>query len=69
MSYGKYVNIKIEKGDMVIFLLNFIFGNRMVVEFFINCLVKLGVIIKENGLDGYLYILGYVYKYEYDKIF
>ncbi|EIN14792.1 Hypothetical protein MAGb_3990 [Mycoplasmopsis agalactiae 14628] len=69
MSYGKHANIKIEKGDMVIFSSNPIPGNRMVVELLINRLAKLGAIIKENGPDGYLHTSGHAYKHEHDKIF
>ncbi|MFZ8217618.1 MBL fold metallo-hydrolase RNA specificity domain-containing protein, partial [Mycoplasmopsis bovis] len=69
MSYGKHANIKVEKGDMVIFSSNPIPGNRMVVELLINRLSKLGAIIKENGPDGYLHTSGHAYKHEHDKIF
>ena len=69
MSYGKHSNVKIEKGDMIIFSSSAIPGNRMVIELLINRLVKLGAVIKENGVDGYLHTSGHAYKYEHDKIF
>lgn len=69
MSYGKHANVKIQKGDMIIFSSNPIPGNRMVTELLINRLAKLGAIIKENGPDGYLHTSGHAYKHEHDKIF
>ncbi|VEU75542.1 hydrolase [Mycoplasmopsis maculosa] len=69
MSYGKHATVKIEKGDMVIFSSSPIPGNRMVIELLVNRLSKLGAIIKENGVDGYLHTSGHAYKHEHDKIF
>ncbi|WP_324672353.1 ribonuclease J [Mycoplasma sp. 888] len=69
MSYGKHATIKIVKGDTVIFSSSPIPGNRMVVELLINRLYKLGAIIKENGVDGYLHTSGHAYEWEHDKIF
>ncbi|AKF40981.1 beta-lactamase [Mycoplasmopsis canis] len=69
MSYGKHATIKINKGDMVIFSSSPIPGNRMVIELLVNRLYKLGAIIKENGVDGFLHTSGHAYKWEHDKIF
>ncbi|WP_435128498.1 ribonuclease J [Mycoplasma sp. 6243] len=69
MSYGKHATIKITKGDVIIFSSSPIPGNRMVVELLINRLYKLGAIIKENGIDGYLHTSGHAYQWEHDKIF
>lgn len=69
MSYGKHQSVKIEKGDMIIFSSSPIPGNRMVIELLVNRLAKLGAIIKENGVDGYLHTSGHAYKHEHDKIF
>ncbi|TDV23297.1 ribonuclease J [Mycoplasmopsis mustelae] len=69
MSYNKHATIKITKGDVVIFSSSPIPGNRMIVELLINRLYKLGAIIKENGVDGYLHTSGHAYKWEHDKIF
>ncbi|EGV00227.1 hypothetical protein MCSF7_02176 [Mycoplasmopsis columbina SF7] len=69
MSYGKHQTVKIEKGDMIIFSSSPIPGNRMVIELLVNRLAKLGAIIKENGVDGYLHTSGHAYKHEHDKIF
>ncbi|MGV2392887.1 UNVERIFIED_CONTAM: ribonuclease J [Campylobacter lari] len=69
MALGKHASVKIEKGDMVIFSSSPIPGNRMVIEILINRLSKLGAIIKENGVDGYLHTSGHAYKHEHDKIF
>ncbi|WP_029512597.1 ribonuclease J [Mycoplasmopsis iners] len=69
MSYGKHQIVKIEKDDMIIFSSSPIPGNRMVIELLVNRLAKLGAIIKENGVDGYLHTSGHAYKHEHDKIF
>lgn len=69
MSWGKHNHVKIQKGDMVIFSSNPIPGNRMVIELLVNRLAKLGAIVKENGIDGYLHTSGHAYKHEHDKIF
>ncbi|QSF13451.1 ribonuclease J [Mycoplasma sp. Mirounga ES2805-ORL] len=69
MSYGKHQSVKIEKDDMIIFSSSPIPGNRMVIELLVNRLSKLGAIIKENGIDGYLHTSGHAYKHEHDKIF
>ncbi|QNM93743.1 ribonuclease J [Mycoplasma sp. Pen4] len=69
MSFGKHATIKIMKNDMVIFSSSPIPGNRMIVELMVNRLYKLGAIIKENGVDGYLHTSGHAYKWEHDKIF
>ncbi|WP_322875807.1 ribonuclease J [Mycoplasmopsis felis] len=69
MSFGKHATIKLTKGDVVIFSSSPIPGNKMVVELLVNRLYKLGVIIKENGIDGYLHTSGHAYKFEHDKIF
>ncbi|QIW62398.1 ribonuclease J [Mycoplasmopsis gallinacea] len=69
MSYGKHASINIEKGDVVIFSSSPIPGNRMIIELLVNRLYKLGAIIKENGVDGYLHTSGHAYRYEHDKIF
>ncbi|TNK85367.1 ribonuclease J [Mycoplasmopsis pullorum] len=69
MSYGKHPTIKIAKGDMIIFSSSPIPGNRMVIELLVNRLYKLGAIIKENGVDGYLHTSGHAYRHEHDKIF
>ncbi|WP_029906408.1 ribonuclease J [Mycoplasmopsis opalescens] len=69
MSYGKHQSIKINKNDMIIFSSSPIPGNRMVIELLVNRLAKLGAVIKENGVDGYLHTSGHAYKHEHDKIF
>ncbi|WP_027120832.1 ribonuclease J [Mycoplasmopsis lipofaciens] len=69
MSHGKHQSIKIEKGDLILFSSSPIPGNRMVIELLVNRLSKLGAIIKENGVDGYLHTSGHAYKEEHDKIF
>ncbi|UUM19137.1 ribonuclease J [Mycoplasma sp. 1018B] len=69
MSYSKHKIIRIEKDDLVIFSSSPIPGNRMVIELLVNRLTKLGAIVKENGVDGYLHTSGHAYKYEHDKIF
>ncbi|KKB26756.1 ribonuclease J [Mycoplasmopsis meleagridis] len=69
MSLGKHHHVKIEKDDMIIFSSSPIPGNRMVIELLVNRLAKLGAIIKENGVDGYLHTSGHAYKHEHDKIF
>lgn len=69
MSYGKHASIKIMKNDLIIFSSSPIPGNKMVIELLINRLYKLGAIIKENGVDGYLHTSGHAYRHEHDKIF
>ncbi|MCU9933245.1 ribonuclease J [Mycoplasmopsis cynos] len=68
MSFGKHATIKISKGDLIIFSSSPIPGNRMVIELLINRLYKLGAIIKENGVDGFLHTSGRLQKRN-DKIF
>ncbi|MFL1059818.1 MBL fold metallo-hydrolase RNA specificity domain-containing protein, partial [Mycoplasmopsis synoviae] len=55
--------------DLIIFSSSPIPGNKMVIELLINRLYKLGTIIKENGVDGYLHTSGHAYRHEHDKIF
>lgn len=69
MSYNKHQSVKIEKNDLIIFSSSPIPGNRSEIELLINRLAKLGAIIKENGVDGYLHTSGHAYKHEHAKIF
>ncbi|OYD26600.1 ribonuclease J [Mycoplasma testudineum] len=69
MSYGKHHQIKIMHNDVIIFSSSPIPGNRMKIELLINRLYKLGAIIKENGVDGYLHTSGHAYIDEHIKTF
>ncbi|UVD81641.1 ribonuclease J [Mycoplasma iguanae] len=69
MATGKHPQISIKHNDMIIFSSSPIPGNRMKIELLVNKLYKLGAIIKENGVDGYLHTSGHAYQEEHDKIF
>lgn len=69
MSLGKHPQVTIKHNDMIIFSSSPIPGNRMKIELLVNKLYKLGAIIKENGVDGYLHTSGHAYQEEHDKIF
>ncbi|QJG66763.1 ribonuclease J [Mycoplasma phocoenae] len=69
MSFGKHPQIEIKKDDVIIFSSSPIPGNRSKIELLVNRLYKLGAIIKENGVDGYLHTSGHAYKDEHITIF
>lgn len=69
MSWGKHPNITIKPKDTIIFSSSPIPGNRSEIELLVNRLYKLGAIIRENGVDGYLHTSGHAYKDEHRKIF
>lgn len=69
MSWGKHPNIAIKPKDTIIFSSSPIPGNRSKIELLVNRLYKLGAIIRENGVDGYLHTSGHAYKDEHRKIF
>ncbi|AXE60521.1 RNase J family beta-CASP ribonuclease [[Mycoplasma] phocae] len=69
MSYGKHPNITIKPKDTIIFSSSPIPGNRSKIELLVNRLYKLGAIIRENGIDGYLHTSGHAYRDEHLKIF
>ncbi|BAP39487.1 ribonuclease J [Metamycoplasma canadense] len=69
MSYDKHPNISIKPRDTIIFSSSPIPGNRSKCELLVNRLYKLGAIIRENGIDGYLHTSGHAYKDEHKKIF
>lgn len=69
MSYEKHPQVSIRKNDTIIFSSSPIPGNKMKIELLINRLYKLGAIIKENGVDGYLHTSGHAYQEEHEKIF
>ncbi|AKJ52619.1 ribonuclease J [Metamycoplasma hominis] len=69
MSWGKHPNITIKPKDTIIFSSSPIPGNRSKIELLVNRLYKLGAIIRENGVDGYLHTSGHAYKDEHRKIF
>ncbi|WP_369085738.1 ribonuclease J [Metamycoplasma spumans] len=69
MSFGKHPNVTIKPKDTVIFSSSPIPGNRSKIELLVNRLYKLGAIIRENGIDGYLHTSGHAYKEEHEKIF
>ncbi|WP_027334150.1 ribonuclease J [Mycoplasma elephantis] len=69
MSNNKHPYVQIKNGDLIIFSSSPIPGNRMKIEILVNKLYKLGAIIKENGVDGYLHTSGHAYREEHDKIF
>ncbi|MCU4116980.1 ribonuclease J [Mycoplasma zalophi] len=69
MSMSKHPQIDIKKGDVIIFSSSPIPGNRSKIELLVNRLYKLGAIIKENGVDGYLHTSGHAYKDEHKTIF
>ncbi|MDU7418869.1 MAG: ribonuclease J [Metamycoplasma hominis] len=69
MSWGKHPNITIKPKDTIIFSSSPIPGNRSKIELLVNRLYKLGAIIRENGVDGYLHTSGHAYKEEHRKIF
>ncbi len=69
MSRGQHHQIKLQKDDLVIFSASPIPGNRMKIELLVNQLSKMGVIIKENGVDGRLHTSGHAYKDEHRTIF
>ncbi|AZZ65625.1 ribonuclease J [Metamycoplasma phocicerebrale] len=69
MSFGKHPNVTIKPKDTVIFSSSPIPGNRSKCELLVNRLYKLGAIIRENGVDGYLHTSGHAYKDEHKRIF
>ncbi|ENY53978.1 Hypothetical protein, putative metallo-beta-lactamase [Metamycoplasma alkalescens 14918] len=69
MSYSKHPNVTIKSKDIIIFSSTPIPGNKSKCELLINRLYKLGAIIYENGVDGYLHTSGHAYKDEHLKIF
>ena len=69
MASGKHMQIKLKKGDLIIFSSSPIPGNRMKIELLINQLYKSGADIKENGIDGMLHVSGHAYKDEHIKTF
>ncbi len=69
MARGQHHQVKLERDDLVIFSSSPIPGNRMKIELLINQLSKLGVIIKENGVDGRLHTSGHAYKDEHRTVF
>ncbi|ACF07065.1 hydrolase [Metamycoplasma arthritidis] len=69
MSFEKHPHVKIKPGDTIIFSSSPIPGNRSKIELLVNRLYKLGAIIRENGVDGYLHTSGHAYKEEHRKIF
>ncbi|TPE57540.1 ribonuclease J [[Mycoplasma] falconis] len=69
MSYGKHPHVTIKPKDTIIFSSSPIPGNRSKIELLVNRLYKLGAIIRENGVDGYLHTSGHAYKDEHRKIF
>ncbi|MGX9395211.1 ribonuclease J [Mycoplasma sp. 1781] len=69
MSYDKHPNISIKPKDTIIFSSSPIPGNRSKCELLVNRLYKLGAIIRENGVDGYLHTSGHAYRDEHRKIF
>ncbi|VEU59653.1 ribonuclease J [Mesomycoplasma neurolyticum] len=69
MAIGKHPQVTIKNNDLVIFSSSPIPGNRIKIELLVNKLYKLGAIIKENGIDGYLHTSGHAYKEEHEKIF
>ncbi|MCV3753487.1 ribonuclease J [Mycoplasma enhydrae] len=69
MSFGKHPNVTIKPKDTIIFSSSPIPGNRSKCELLVNRLYKLGAIIRENGVDGYLHTSGHAYKDEHLKIF
>lgn len=69
MSFEKHPHVKIKPGDTIIFSSSPIPGNRSKIELLVNRLYKLGAIIRENGVDGYLHTSGHAYKDEHRKIF
>ncbi|MCK5806854.1 MAG: ribonuclease J, partial [Mycoplasmataceae bacterium] len=69
MAYGKHLQVKLKKGDLIIFSSSPIPGNRMKIELLINQLYKSGADIKENGIDGMLHVSGHAYKDEHIKTF
>lgn len=69
MAMGKHAQVKLKKGDTVIFSSSPIPGNRMKIELLINQLYKTGVDIKEHRIDGMLHVSGHAYKDEHIKTF
>jgi len=69
MSFGKHPHVTIKPEDTVIFSSSPIPGNRSKIELLVNRLYKLGAIIRENGVDGYLHTSGHAYKDEHRKLF
>ena len=69
MSFGKHPHVTIKPGDTIIFSSSPIPGNRSKIELLVNRLYKLGAIIRENGVDGYLHTSGHAYKDEHRKLF
>ncbi|MCP4336765.1 MAG: ribonuclease J [Mycoplasma sp.] len=69
MARGQHHQVQLQKDDIVIFSSSPIPGNRMKIELLVNQLSKLGVIIKENGVDGRLHTSGHAYKDEHRTIF
>lgn len=69
MSFGKHPHVTIKPEDTVIFSSSPIPGNRSKIELLVNRLYKLGAIIRENGVDGYLHTSGHAYKDEHIKLF
>ncbi|MDJ1648371.1 ribonuclease J [Mycoplasma phocimorsus] len=69
MSNNKHPQVQIKNKDLILFSSSPIPGNRIKIELLINKLCKLGAIVKENGVDGYLHTSGHAYKDEHAKIF
>lgn len=69
MAFGKHAQIKLKKGDTIIFSSSPIPGNRMKIEQLVNQLYKTGVDIKEHRIDGLLHVSGHAYKDEHIKTF
>ncbi|MGY6171938.1 RNase J family beta-CASP ribonuclease [Candidatus Mycoplasma pogonae] len=69
MSLNKHPYIKIKNNDVIVFSSSPIPGNRSKIELLVNKLYKLGAIIKENGVDGYLHTSGHAYQEEHEKVF
>ena len=69
MSFGKHPHVTIKPNDTIIFSSSPIPGNRSKIELLVNRLYKLGAIIRENGVDGYLHTSGHAYKDEHRRLF
>ena len=69
MATGNHAQIKLKRGDTIIFSSSPIPGNRIKVELLINQLYKNGVTIKEHRIDGMLHVSGHAYKDELTKVF
>lgn len=64
---GEYFQIKICQGDIVVFFVNFIFGNIIVVVNIIDCLMMQGVNVIYGKYQG-IYVFGYVFQEEYKML-